>query len=223
MSDPQVLDRQIDRLIDGELDQAEQRRLLETLETQPDSWRAVALGFVETQLMRSELIAWNPASASATAIAEPAPSAAQQPAGPGRLAKLMTIAAAAVAAFAIGIAARNWWPSTETAPPGRPLADAARKPPANKPVMQVQRGLSAAGNESLRRVNLPLVPAGRVDPRLLYSAPAVSPELKAALQRMGHVVHEERRFYSLRLSDGRRVLVPVNEIRVQFVGNKVIQ
>ena len=41
------LPRWIDRLVDGELGQQEQRQLLVALEAEPEGWRRCALAFVE--------------------------------------------------------------------------------------------------------------------------------------------------------------------------------
>ena len=230
MNDPGEIGRDIERLIDGELNDAEQQQLLRAFDAQPDTWRAVALGFVEAQWVRSELAGWNPTTVAAP-TAQTSTSLSSPAAGLGRASQVMTALAALVATFAIGIAARHWWPAKTADPTGGSIVNTDPRsvgPHIGRPVdeptpLQVQRAGAPRDETALRRVNLPLIPAERVDPRSLYNAPAITPELKAALQRMGHVVHEERRFYSVELKDGRRVLVPVNEIRVEFVGNKVIQ
>lgn len=229
MSDPAAVDRRIQRLIDGELDQTEQQRLLETLDGEPRLWRDVALGFVESELLRRELLSWRPA-AETTGKTSPAqetspPVAPPQPARSGLFSKAVTIAAAAIAAFVIGIAARHWWPMDSPARPsnGGTIASGER-PLENKPAVEMRRGVDVADpDEGIRRISLPVLPADRVDPQSLSGVPVISAAVKVDLQRRGHVVLEERRFYCVKLKDGRHVLVPVREIRLQSLGSKVIQ
>jgi hypothetical protein len=47
--------RQLDRLVDGELGDAERRQLLTTLDARPDGWRRCALAFLEAQSWQREL------------------------------------------------------------------------------------------------------------------------------------------------------------------------
>src|SRR3954467_783830 len=57
MNDNQPLndDIQLDRLVDGELSSSERRRLLESFDKRPESWRRCALAFLEAQSWREEL------------------------------------------------------------------------------------------------------------------------------------------------------------------------
>ncbi len=57
MSDQELKidDASIDRLVDGELPSDERRRLLLSLEAQPDGWRRCALAFVEAQVWRDQM------------------------------------------------------------------------------------------------------------------------------------------------------------------------
>src|SRR4051794_25156733 len=48
-------DSLFDRLVDGELTQPERRRLLESLDQQPDGWRRCAVAFLEAQSLREEI------------------------------------------------------------------------------------------------------------------------------------------------------------------------
>ena len=45
---PLIDSRQLDRLVDGELSDDDRRRLIETLERQPDKWRDCACAFLES-------------------------------------------------------------------------------------------------------------------------------------------------------------------------------
>src|SRR5260370_8705607 len=48
----------IDRLVDGELGEAERRELLLRLESNPDGWRRCALAFIEAQEFGRAAVAW---------------------------------------------------------------------------------------------------------------------------------------------------------------------
>ena len=48
-------DDRLDRVVDGELNDAEYRELLRSLEQRPGGWRACALAFLEAQAWRREL------------------------------------------------------------------------------------------------------------------------------------------------------------------------
>ena len=217
MNHPMERDRQIERLIDGELNQDEQQHLLETLDRDPNTWRSVALGFVESQLIQSELIALRPEP-----MPEPATAPANSTAPPRRntLSRVMTIVAAAAAAFSIGIVARHWWP--EPAPPDpNSLVGSPRTPVRNTPAVQLKP--VPRSNDSLRTVRIPILPADHNVARMVDGQPTLTPELAADLQRSGHMVSEERRYYRVTLDDGREVMIPVREIQVEFRGEKVIQ
>jgi hypothetical protein len=75
--DPQVLDR----LVDGEMPEAERRRVLSRLDRVPDGWRACALAFLESQCWREGM---RGLAAASGAAAKPAvrPAAAAERAPP---------------------------------------------------------------------------------------------------------------------------------------------
>ena len=47
--------RQVDLLVDGEMDEADRRALLLQLEHEPDGWRRCAMAFLEAQCWKAEL------------------------------------------------------------------------------------------------------------------------------------------------------------------------
>src|SRR5271165_540757 len=52
---PSAQQRQLDRLVDGELSEADRRVLLLKLEHEPEGWRNCALAFLEAQCWQAEL------------------------------------------------------------------------------------------------------------------------------------------------------------------------
>jgi hypothetical protein len=65
---------QLDRFVDGELSEPQHREMLLAIECEPDGWRRLALAFVESQTLRSELAAWTkPVGASGSGSSESRP------------------------------------------------------------------------------------------------------------------------------------------------------
>lgn len=96
----------IDRLVDGELDNAERRALLIRLETTPNGWRRCALAFLETQEIRTAF--GSPSRETAIVAKEiPVELAAQDRTNTSRrnTKRWPMIAALTICAFAAGIGA----------------------------------------------------------------------------------------------------------------------
>ncbi len=53
-----ITDQELDRLVDGELDEQAYRDVLRKLEMEPDGWRRCALAFLERQAWERELSGW---------------------------------------------------------------------------------------------------------------------------------------------------------------------
>jgi hypothetical protein len=249
----QQFDRQIDRLVDGELNAAERRQLLAECEEREGAWRRCALAFLEAQSWRAEL------TALATPLAAAAPTSANSPVvaikptsesstrrrrwvrtrshSEQRLATIASgpwaLAACALIAFGLGWLARphdasqNWPGDPEfyaSAPPAEPTApesDAIAESDtyntsnefAADPPQTVTLVMDCGPDGEQRQIELPVLPAGGDDLALLEQGePLVSAELQAALLRMGHRVNERRQLVPLVLEDGRRLVVPVDEI-----------
>jgi hypothetical protein len=52
---------------------------------------------------------------------------------------------------------------------------------------------------------------------------ALPPFVLQALERAGHRVRQDRQFVPIDLDDGRRVVLPVDQVEVQFVGHREFQ
>src|SRR5262249_32693931 len=111
-----VADRLLDRLVDGELPNAERRALLLRLESEPDGWRRCALAFLESQSWREAV---GPLAAAAPIPSRPI----RTPRRRRSVARLTAVAASLAAAFALGwVAHRQPEPraSFEVATPAAP-------------------------------------------------------------------------------------------------------
>ena len=102
----------LDRLVDGEIDDDEQRQLLLALESQPDGWRRCALTFIESQTLRKDLagVGNNTEVVADGGACVPLRVAAKR--GRSNLAsyrvRWFAMAACFVLAFVIGTLARGW-------------------------------------------------------------------------------------------------------------------
>jgi len=68
-------------------------------------------------------------------------------------------------------------------------------------------------------IQLPAIEQDRVDDTWLGNLPqAVPPEMLRALQRTGHRVEQSRQLYPVPLEDGRRVVVPVDQVEIHNAG-----
>jgi hypothetical protein len=210
-------DAQIDRLVDGECDDAERRALLLRLEADPDGWRRCALAFLEDQAFRSALA--GPVPSVPLVRPSLAPSKDRKALAAVRVAVAAGLIAATFAlGFALGGGSR-----------GRDAVDLARAdapPPARDPaevddvireVGWASLKVGAGGEETVRRV--PILAGPGLDEAWLRSRPSAVPEyVRAQWERDGFQLAERRQLLSLNLDDGRRLAIPVQDVEVEYVG-----
>lgn len=251
-STDQHFDRQLDRLIDGELNAAERRQLLAECDEREGAWRRCALAFLEAQSWRAELTALAaPLPAGAPAVASwPAVEAKPTRENSRRRRWVRArsqsdrdwssiaiapwaLAACALVAFGLGWMARpNATLDWSDDPDIYASAPQVAQPTMTHSEENLQSGSDDSSSElaaevpetvrlvmdcgpdgEQRQIELPVRPAGGDDLALLEQGePVVSAELQAALLRMGHRVNERRQLVPLVLEDGRRLVVPVDEI-----------
>jgi len=246
-------DRDLDRLVDGELDEDRRRQLLMELETQPDGWRRCALKFLESQAWGAVIAA---EAASQGRKASGGPAAPSQPAahshqaagatapprprrrGPRDLRPWLN-ALAMAACFLIALNIGLQWRDGQG-----PVGDSGRStgqqasnvaPPAASPDRAVaSRGQASPGWQTVTlavpdaasggtaQIQLPCRESDQFDEQWLKSLPgAISPEARRALERNGYQVRQHRQLVPLPLEDGRRLVVPVDQVELRFVGNEV--
>ena len=239
--------QQIDRLVDGELSEEERRRLLVNLDDDPVQWRQVALGFIESQCCINacrELTDSlphdpdenphdsDPLIDTGLSFVEENPTVAElvpedsdslhEHRSRHRAVRFLPVVASVAVAFSLGFVAQSRWTdwaeraSNRLPTPNRfngiPVAQIANQFPG------LDGGFSAA---ELRKVKLPLVQRSDATEKWLNrSDRVVSPQLEQSLSRYGHLVSERRRVYPVQLKDGRRILVPVKDIELKYIGNR---
>lgn len=196
------LNRLIDLLVDDELDPGARRSLFDRLDAEPDGWRRCALAFLETQT-------WH--AAIAPVACEPAPTRVRRG---NRALGLAGIAAALVGAFVLGWAAHGGTPRR-----GEMVAALPPVPktvPADKPVLpepspkedRVERG--------------PLADAAKGVPTRQVTDSPLTDSVRHTLQQRGFQVEQQRRLLALELKNGQRLNVPVEEVKVRYVGNRTL-
>ena len=129
----------LDRLVDGELDEAARAALLRELDGEPGGWKRCALAFLEAQAWRQAI--------SADAETLPAPRIQPAPARFPVSRQLMALAAAVVVAFGVGFVSRDPAPAERH----HPLAGGALTQALAVEGASQSPGASPAVPESLRR------------------------------------------------------------------------
>ena len=188
-------ERLFDRLVDNELTTQERRELLATLDREPEGWRRCALAFLEAQEWRA---AMGPPAARSAPV-RPVTFVMPEPVRGyfGILGYFAKVAAGLIAAFAIGWGLRG---------------DSARIP---APKIVKQETPVAAGSPELA-----VAKQTPPEPRKPDDPTAVSTTVARAWERRGYEIARSRRLVSMSLKDGRKVSVPVDEVRLKFVGDR---
>ena len=226
--------RLLDRLVDGELSETERADLLRRIERAPDGWRCCALAFLEAQAWRSEAKALvnEPAAAhdGGAAYERPAPAAWRRPVF------WMPLATAATLIF-------GWASYVSKLDPSQPEV-AGVAAPQNGVVSVVdgarQASILANPNEAapgdpqnlrlvVRRgpngeqqvVEVPLVGIQDLNEALLGQwSQTLSPEMVRMLEQSGNQIVRQRRLVPVDLGDGRRVVVPMDQVEIVPVSSR---
>lgn len=213
-----LTDAQIDRLVDGDCDEAERRALILRLESEPDGWRRCALAFLEDQAWRSAL--GGPVAAVPLVRQSPAPSRIRRSVAiVGRLAMAAGLIAATIAVgFTLGGASQGRKPIevVRSQDPG-PSREPAEADDVIREVGWASLKVGAAGEETVRRI--PILAGPGLDERWLESRPSAVPDyVRAQWERGGYQVAERRQLLSLNLNDGRHLAIPVEDVELEYVG-----
>jgi hypothetical protein len=245
---PRDDDQQLDRLVDGELSEADRRAVLSQLDREPDGWRRCALAFLQAQCWKKEL----------GAIVRPPPGEPVAPQKPPptryvwqqRVATVLAMAATFLIALVIGTHLHWGRPAATTTPDDRPsIGDVAsadnpaeklaatpranpkmpntvpvrdQRPPTtlvSSPWEMVTLTAPGGPQEKSRTITLPAVKRDRLDEAWLQNLPtALPPHVLEALKGMGHEVRVRRELVPVEMKDGRRLVVPVDHVELRLVG-----
>jgi hypothetical protein len=222
--------RLLDRLVDGELSDEQERAVIARLEDTPDGWRRCALAFLESRC-------WQRAADAVTrqGDGEPRPAAAQQTSSAWRAQPwtwVLALAAVFLVAFGVGTFLPRAGSRSSRMEVAQPAAPALRPSPAlaqvERPADQsVTDRVGPAGdlylgnlklvNDSGSEIDVPVYDWNQqVAEELMYRSQPLSPDLARQLKR--HQVRSSRSYLPVRLEDGRQIVLPVQEVDITPVG-----
>ncbi len=242
--------RQIDLLVDGELDEQKRRELLAGLDNQPGGWRQCALAFLENQSWRQACDSFKEKEDEHFPATHPLPSTVRSTSDenqykrrPGAVARAAGVLLAMAASFLIALGLGSMiWNADRQGHLGMPggaqqaniLTGAQDATPAdpNDGVLVRDAKVFLPGkyqtititdkrpDGTQRSIQLPAIAQNSIDETRLRETPsAIPPELVQAFQKAGHNVHQSRRLVPFRMKDGRRLVVPVDQLDVQYVSS----
>jgi len=232
MNDNQPLndDIQLDRLVDGELSSSERRRLLESFDKRPESWRRCALAFLEAQSWREEMaqVAGRPASVTNGPKSPTFSVSPKRDLSPSKVGTWLAMAASLVLAFGLGwmqhqrqpsIAGGSLNPSGQVAsvnPPSDPGSHIGTKPDD-----AITFFVNDAGGRK-QPVRVPLVDADTLDKEFgTQFQSGVPNDVRNQLKDNGYAVKSKRQYAPLWLENGRPLILPVEDTNIVPVSNKV--
>jgi hypothetical protein len=236
--------RVLDRLADGELTPTDRRDLLLALDDEPGAWRRCALTLLEHQALREELrpAVQERIPARVNLATRSIHAANDVTRRARRFAVVVALAASLLLAFGFGweFGGRAKLAGGGNSADGPRLTSqpqSIQPAPVEKQLAQANIGpaIAASGDESdnqwhtfklgiedeqsgsSREIEVSAVSAERLDDDWLASlGSAVPDDLLAALKAAGHEVHRSHRLLPIELADGRRLVVPVEELDVEM-------
>jgi hypothetical protein len=226
----------IDRLVTGDLDEAERLDLLAWLDAEPARWRRCGLAFLEAQALREAL-----ALGAERSIA-PARASAQRPRR-----TMFAAVAAAMLAFVLGWAAghRATTPDDHSglvASGGSPeeASDPASQSTASQDAASVRTSslgptpfpapggrvalvhLRVGDGPGAREVLLPVLAVPPGDTSWDHAPGPIPDYVRQQWERQGYRVTERRQAVPLKLADGRQIDIPVEQVMLTFVGQPLL-
>lgn len=237
-------DVRFDLLVDGELTERQRRELLAGLDDEPGGWRSCALAFLEAQAWKKEFGRFGQDPDGERRRVKPP---VQGTAGRSRFARHLAMWTAMAASFLLALTL-GWWLQDVWRGAAQPSIDAIadsdvpQRPAANveqpEPLDPATSPSPAAPSRSWQMVTLSS-PEDAGDSAESFQLPAterehlaadwaadlpiaIPDEVLQALQRTGHRVQRHRRLLPVEMEDGRRLMVPIDQIDVRYVGNPAL-
>lgn len=215
--------RLLDLLVDGELSESQRCELLAWCEREPDGWRRCALAFLDAQSWSSvlgqmargdsapiESMLSDDPLLSAPAAGAPVVDLPKATLSPSWLGPALALAASVLVAFALGLWARGGMFGDGPTIAAKGARDKVRL---------VADGPPGTGDN----IQMPVAEGQPVNDDWLGGQPAMPRDIQQALERLGHRVRQQRQLVPIPLEDGRRVMVPVDQIDVQPVPDRDYQ
>lgn len=216
-----------DRLVDAELSEPERRELLVRLDREPGGWRRCALAFLEAQCWKQAFRVMQEArddamthDVMAQTRHEYAPAVSRRPTWPHRLGTLIAMAASFLVAFWIGSLVQRERTVLPVSNFGDQVAT-VEQPASDRSTPWRTVAVSDSGSGRQGPIStVRAVERNNVDDRWLESLPSAIPDdVRQAFQRSGHEIKQHRQLVPVPLDDGRRLVVPVDQVDVHYIGN----
>jgi hypothetical protein len=213
----------VDRLACGELDENMRKSLFTWLDAEPLRWRSCALALLEAQ-------SWNESLAGITLAVDKETRAelcrldqkSRVERTPFRWASLGSLAAVLLIAFTLGALSRGW---------PAPQVDAiveSKQPPASEhgtekdPTGRLMATVSLPselGSQIPATLQIPVRSVRDSGPQT--ASTPISEFDQHKWERLGYQLTKERRYLPAQLPDGKKVVVPVDQVKANYVGSKV--
>lgn len=221
-------ERILDRLVDGELTEDDRKLLLGAMDDEPGAWRRCALAFLEAQSWRGDFCALRQESPPA---GQPEPRITLPPriAKPSRFFELcLALAACVVLAFGIGVWVRSMWSPEGSPSRGLDFAQDDHSPSplppstvvdSSSPWRRANLNFDDPATQGPDNIQLPVVESQNLtEDWLRQNRSALPDDVKQALhdlERSGHRVIHRQQLVPIPLKDGKRLVVPVEQVDVE--------
>ncbi len=217
--------RVLDRLVDGELGQRQRHELLAAFDDEPGAWRRCALAFLEAQAWRHEL-AW---VAAEPLLAQSRDALAVAPAVSRRrwLGAWLALAASLAVGFGLGTRfdvssgrqelAQSPGAETQAGGPHDSVQQAASDDTddeGDRVPLEYVTLRPADGDDDAREIELPVINNAEGEQWAAEQSAAAN-HFVEELSNAGLEVTRKQRLWPVDLSDGRRLIVPVEELDVR--------
>ncbi|MFN0019716.1 MAG: hypothetical protein ACKVP0_15785 [Pirellulaceae bacterium] len=210
----------LDRLACGELDEKTRKSLFTWLEAEPLRWRGCALALLEAQTWNESLAGVTQAEGQETCGRE-LRRGRETRAEQRWWVPLASLAAAVLIAFSLGALSRGW-----LAPQANAVVE--NKPSTEKQAVEKEPVGPLMATVSLRHDASQQIPATLQIPVMSVkdslAQPAASPISdydRQKWERRGYQLIKERRYLPAELPGGKKVIVPVEQVKASYVGSKV--
>jgi hypothetical protein len=223
----------LERLVAGELDAQDRAGLVSWLEEDLVRWRLCGLAFLEAQTWADALGGWMPTHQAArkpAALTRPNPPQSRS----RRWAATLVSAASLLVAFALGLAARdiagretqlahggNQANGVDESAVGTMDSRDVRGSAANHPVLASVSVRQDWAFGTAGAIQIPVVPrTSRFEPPSA-TATEIPEYVREQWERRGFELTSERRFLFAELPDGEQIVVPVDQVLVHSIPQKV--
>ena len=207
----------LDRLACGELDEPTRKSLFSWLDAEPLRWRGCALACLEAQTWNESL---GELSASKETFSQEAPIEVRSPRNESasRVSMLASLAALLLVAFGLGAFSRGWLTPQADAVVENPQQPAEAEP--SVPLMATVSLRPDLGSGIPATMQIPVMAVQNSAAQKPASS-SISEYDRQKWERRGYQLIKERRFLPAELPGGKKVVVPVEQIKASYVGSKV--